>query len=152
MMTFKHYWVTLVTHSRLRRNRYFVANMRKLNLMVHVSRLYLRWFCPAIYRSLLSIQPWSPRIKLLLEIFLLLYLRQLHFLSLSADAINCILVFLLYIISALDCVLQFCPLLLYHVNGTVYDILGGLTLTEHFHLPNNLFLFSHIFRVFLCAI
>jgi hypothetical protein len=152
MMTFKHYWVTLVTHSCLRRNRYFVANMRKLNLMVHISRLNLRWSHPAVYRTLLSIQPWSPRIKLLFEIFLLLYLRQLHFLSLSADAINCILVFLLYIISALDCVLQFCPLLLYHVNGTVYDILGGLTLTEHFHLPNNFFLFSHIFRVLLCAI
>ena len=126
--------------------------MRKLKLMVHVSRLYLRWSHPAVYRSLLSIQTWSPRIKPLLEFFLLLYLRQLHFLGLSADAINCILVFLLYIIGALDRVLQFGSLLLYHVNSPVNDILSGLTLTEHFHLPNNLFLFGHIFRVFLRTI
>jgi len=151
-MTFKHYWLTLVTRGSLWWYRYFVTNMRKLNLMVHVSRLYLRWSHPAVYRSLLSIQPWSPRIKPLLEFFLLLNLRQLHFLSLSADTINCILVFLLYIVVALDRFLQFGPLLLYHVNGPVYDIFGGLTLTEHFHLPNNLFLFGHIFRVFLRAI
>ena len=141
------YWVTLVSHSSS--HRYFVSNVSKLKLMIHISSLYLRWSALSCQGPFLCIEPWTTFRQSLSRILFLLYFRKHQFLSLLSDPIHCVLKFFLYAVCALNSWLQFCSLFLYHVNCTFYYIFSGFTITKNLHLPDNFFFFSHIFRVLL---